>query len=70
MGRGASGVVEGSSAGEVTSLGFSRSGIWWSASYRWHLLILWEGRRIEPHCGGGRGRVFFPIPVLLVGCEC
>ena len=24
---------------------------------------------IEPHCGGGRGRVFFPIPVLLVGCE-
>ena len=40
-----------------------------SPPYRWHLLILWGGRKIQPLCGGGQKRVFFPIPVLLVGCE-
>jgi hypothetical protein len=28
-----------------------------------------EGKMIQPRCGGEEERVFFPIPVLIVGCE-
>ena len=33
--------------------------IWCGPSCRWYLLILWEGRRIQPLCGG-RGTGLFP----------
>ena len=71
---------EGSAHGEVVEagVGVGGGGAWvegfavgarCSPPYSWHLLI-WRGKKVNSAALRGKGeRVFFPIPVLLVGCE-